>query len=296
MLNSTPQSGNNMTILSQAETDDLLETVTEQIALGTFDVNDRPLLKQLVECLGDERGMTRLSCAQILGEIGKAATPILVEALAHHPNVVVRRATAKTLTLIADPEAIPPLLHAFRNDEDTVVQGSSVGALARMGEAAVPPLLEILESPELSESHKGHAAWALSFIGTQAKEYLNQAICNDSPAVRGAVVGSIAKIVAEEPNPELFDILVQSLSDSDSDVRCEGAAALANLSYRPAIPNLVELLHHPDSESRRSAALALMKIGDPAAIEPLQITLTQESEPNVQSVIKLALSQLQSKS
>jgi bilin biosynthesis protein len=240
--------------------------------------------------------MTRLRCAQTLGEIGKPATPVLLEALANHPNVVVRRAAAKTLTLIADPEAIPQLLHSFRNDEDTVVQGSSVGALARMGEAAVSPLLEILESPELSESHKGHAAWALAFIGTQAQEYLNQAVSNDSATVRGAVVGSIAKIVAEEPNPELFAILVQSLSDSDSDVRCEGAAALGNLSYQVAIPNLVELLHHTDSESRRAAALALMKIGDPAAIAPLQAALAQESEANVESVIKLALSQLQPKS
>jgi bilin biosynthesis protein len=162
-----------------------------------------------------------------------------------------------------------------------------------MGEAAVPPLLEILESPELSESHKGHAAWALAFIGTQAKEYLNQAVANDSPAVRAAVVGSITKIVAEEPNPELFEILVQSLSDLDSDVRCEGAAALGNLSYQAAIPNLVELLQHTDLESRRSAALALMKIGDPAAIKPLQAALEQESETTVQSVIQLALSQLQ---
>jgi len=280
-------------MLSQAETDALLQRVSEQIALNTFDCNDQPLLKQLVECLGDERGMTRLRCAQTLGEIGKPATPVLVEALADHPNVVVRRAAAKTLTLIADPDSIPQLLHSFRHDQDTVVQGSSVGALARMGEAAVPPLLEILESPELSESHKGHAAWALAFIGTQAKEYLNQAVANDSPAVRAAVVGSITKIVAEEPNPELFDILVQSLSDLDSDVRCEGAAALGNLSYQAAIPNLVELLQHTDLESRRSAALALMKIGDPAAIKPLQAALEQESETTVQSVIQLALSQLQ---
>ncbi len=293
MSNSNTQSENDSVLLSQAETDDLLETVSEQIALDTFDCNDSALLQRLVECLGDPRGMTRLSCAQILGKIGEPATPFLLEALAHHDNVVVRRAAAKTITLIADRRAIPQLLHSFLNDEDTVVQGSSVGALARMGEAAVVPLLEILESPEIPESTKGHAAWALSFIGLPAKGYLYRAISNDSAAVRAAVVGAIAKIADEEPSQELFDILVNSLSDFDSDVRCEAAAVLANLRYQAAIPNLIELLHHSDSEGRRSAALALMKMGDPAAVEPLQTALNQESEPTVESIINLAISQLQ---
>ncbi|MGB3405467.1 MAG: HEAT repeat domain-containing protein [Microcoleaceae cyanobacterium] len=293
MSNSNTQSENDSVLLSQAETDDLLETVSEQIALDTFDSNDSQVLQRLVECLGDPRGMTRLSCAQILGKIGEPATPILIEALAHHDNVVVRRAAAKTITLIADKRAIPQLLHSFLNDADTVVQSSSVGALARMGEAAVVPLLDILESPETPESGKGHAAWALTFIGLPAKPYLYRAMSNDSAAVRSAVVGAIAKIAETEPSQELFDILVNSLSDSDSDVRCEAAAVLANLRYPGAIANLIELLHHSDSESRRSAALALMKMGDPAAVDPLQTALAKESEPSVESIINLAISQLQ---
>jgi DNA-directed RNA polymerase specialized sigma54-like protein len=55
MLNSDTQSENDSMMLSQAETDDLLKSVSEQMVLNTFDVNDRALLKRLVECLGDER-------------------------------------------------------------------------------------------------------------------------------------------------------------------------------------------------------------------------------------------------
>ncbi|MFB2978911.1 HEAT repeat domain-containing protein [Microseira sp. BLCC-F43] len=289
------QSGENPVPLSHAETDALLASVKEQLDLETFDPDNHQLLKQMVECLGDTRGLVRLSFAQTLGEIGEPATPFLLEALANHPNVVVRRASAKTLTLLADPKTVPNLVHAFLNDEDTVVQGSAVGALARTGEAAVPVLLEILAAPENSEATKGHAAWALAFIGSEAKEYIYPAIASDSPEVRGAVVGAIAKVAQESPEPQAFNLLVNALTDSDANVRCEAAAVLGNLAYQPAIPNLAELLHHHDWETRKAGALALMKVGDRSAIVPLQAALSQESETAVQQVLKLAISQLERK-
>ncbi|MEP6523042.1 HEAT repeat domain-containing protein [Microcoleus vaginatus DQ-U2] len=76
------------------------------MALATFNPSDSELLKKMVECMGDSQGMVRLSLAETLGSIGKPATPFLLEALAHHLNPVVRRASAKTLTLIC--EAIAP--------------------------------------------------------------------------------------------------------------------------------------------------------------------------------------------
>ena len=242
MVNSNAQAEADPILFAQAETDALLGRVTEQIDLDTFDANDAETLRLLVESLGDTRGMTRLRCAETLAEIGEVATPFLLDALANHVNPVVRRAAAKTLTLIADPTAVPHLIHALLNDEDTVVKGSSIGALARIGEPSVQALLDILGSTDLPESTIGHAAWALAFIGAGAKEYLYQAIASDSPVVRGAVVGAIAKVAQEEPKDELFEILVKSLTDVDVDVRCEAAAALGNLAYKPAIPNLIELL------------------------------------------------------
>ena len=285
----------------QAETDALLETITEQITLHTFDPNNHTLLQRMVEGFADTRGMVRLSIAETLGDIGEPVTPFLLEAVSRHSNPVVRRAAAKTLTLIADPIAVPTLIHALLNDEDTVVKGSAVGALARTGEAAVPPLLEILSSPDHPESAKGHAAWALAFIGADAKEHLYRAIGSSSPEVRCAVVGAIAKAAQEAPEDSAFQLLIEALNDSESIVRCEAAAALGNLAYRPAIPNVVELLHHSDWESRKAAALALMKIGvggaspseNQIALNALQTALTQESEVAVQPVIKLAISQIE---
>jgi bilin biosynthesis protein len=281
---------------SHEETDRFLDAVTEGITLETFDPHNQDLLQQLIECLGDTRGMTRLRAAETLGDIGEPATGLLIEALGNHANVVVRRAAGKTLTLIADPIAVPHLIHALLTDEDTVVKGSAVGALARIGESAVSPLLDILAAPDSPESTKGHAAWALAFMGAEAKQYLAPAMTSDSPAVRGAIVGAIAKVAQEDPTPELFEMLVVALTDADQDVRCEAAAALGNLVYTPALSNLVALLHHPDWLTRKAAALAIMKVGDRAAISTLNAALSQESEPAVQSVLNLAISQLDRKS
>ncbi|MEH1920932.1 HEAT repeat domain-containing protein [Nostoc sp.] len=293
MLNSETQSGADSLNLSHVETDALFAVVSEQLSLNTFNSDDQELLKRMVESMGDSRGMVRLSFAEALGKIGKPATPLLMEAVANHPNPVVRRASAKTLTLIADPIAVPTLVNALLNDEDTVVKTSAVGGLAKIGEAAVPALLKILASTEYPESAKGHAVWALGFIGADAKEYLYQEINSDSDEVRAAVVGAIAKIAQESNEEGAFNILVNALTDPSEIVRCEAAAALGSLTYQPAIPHLVELLHHTDWETRKAAALALMKIGDRTSLEPLQAALTNEGEAAVQAVIKLAISQIE---
>ncbi|MGF1588496.1 MAG: HEAT repeat domain-containing protein [Pleurocapsa sp.] len=285
---------NGETLPSHQETEQVLSKVKREIARGTFNRQDRQLIWQMVECLGDTRGLVRLGFAEALGVVGKPAVDILVEALLHHPNVVVRRAAGKTLTLIEDPEAVPHLVNALLNDEDTVVQASAIGALARTGEASVTPLLEVLASPNSSESNKGHAAWALAFIGAKAKDKLYAASASDSPEVRAAVVGAIAKVAEEDRDDiQALNLLLNSLKDTAVNVRSEAAAVLGNLKYQPAIPYLSELLNHPEAETRKSAALSLMKIGDRSSITPLQNSLTIESNEGVKKAISLAISLLQ---
>ena len=283
-------------LMSPEEVDDFLALARQEVAEQTFDASDSQRLQRMVECLGDSRGMVRLGFADALGKIGKPATPFLLDALLHHPDPVVRRASAKTLTLIADPETVAPLVEALLNDEDTVVKGSSVGALARIGEASVPVLLEILASPEHPESTKGHAAWALAFIGTEAKEYLYREIASDSESVRSAVVGAIAKIAQDEEEEKAFKLLSNALNDASEIVRCEAAAVLGNLAYKPAATRLVELLNHQSGETRKAAALSLMKIKDASVLAPLQAAWERESEAGIKRIINLAVTQLERQS
>jgi bilin biosynthesis protein len=280
-------------LVAQAETDALMAMVTDLITLETFDSNDRQLMRRMVfEGLGDARGLVRLRFAETLGEIGEAATPFLLEALADQTNVVLRRAAAKTLTIIADPRAVPALLDAFLHDEDTVVNGSAAGALARTGETAVPALLNILASPEYAESTKGHAAWALAFIGAEAAEHLYKAMDSDSVDVRCAVIGAIAQVAQTNSDEQACRILISALTDAATTIRTEAAATLGQVNYPPAIPHLILALRDSDLDVRKAAVSSLGKVGDRTALEPLQNSLNDTEEP-IRLLAKLAIAKLE---
>jgi len=290
-LNSEPSIVDDPALRAQSENDVLIQAVNEQITLDTFEPTD-DLLKQLVEGLGDPRGLVRLRFAETLGDVGEPATPFLVEALTISSNVVLRRAAAKTLTLIADARAVPALLEAFLHDEDTVVRSSSAGALARTGEAAVPALLDIPASTEHSEDIKGHAAWALAFIGSEATEYLYEALKSDSLDVRCAVIGAIAHVAQEQTDEKSCNVLVSALTDPESLIRTEAASALGNVNYPPAIPPLILATQDPDVEVRKAAVSALGKLGDRSGLVPLQAALNDPTEV-VRTLARLAIAQIE---
>ena len=283
------------TLLSQSETDALLKSVQAQINDDTFDRSDERQIVQLVESFGDSRGLTRLGFAEALGEVGKAATPALIDGLANHENPVVRRACAKTMTLIADQTTIPTLVNSLLHDEDTVVRGSVVGAMAVMGEAAAPELIGIIGSPDYPDSSKGLATWGLSFVGAAGKDHLYQAANAEQSEVRSAVVGALPSVVQEAEDSRAMDLIVNALNDSSPMVRSEAAAALGKLSNTAVVPRLTEVLSDSDADVRKTAAMALMKIGDFGAIAPLKTALQNESDDSLQPVFELAISQLQKK-
>ena len=278
------------------EMDQLLEQIKETLQEGELDGGDRELIGRMIAGLGDTRGMVRLQFAEYLGKaIGQPAVPQIIEALSTHENPVIRRASAKTLTLIRDPKAIPTLVKAFLTDEDTVVRGSSIGALADTGKPSVPALLDILSSGDQPESIKGHVAWALAVIGTDAADELFQAAASELDDVRHAAVGAIAGIARENQDEQAITILVTALDDTSKDVRLEAAAALGDVQAATALAKLTEHLGDGDPEVRKGMALALMKVGDRETVAALQGALERETDGGIKPVLALAISQLENR-
>lgn len=278
---------------SPEENDALILEVKEALRIGAFPVDDAAALTRLVEGLADPRGLVRLNVAESLGAIGRPAVPFLLQALRGHENVTVRRAAAKTLTLIEAPEALPDLEWSLLHDPDPVVQGSAAGAMARCGAEAVPPLLGLLDDPDGTAIVKGLAAWAMAFIGAQAAHLLEPALASPSVDVRAAVVGALADQVRSSEDGEALTLLYRCLEDPSEDVRAEVVTVLGNLQGEEQLPVLVGALDDASPEVRKLSALALVKLEQAAALPALLRAQEREADGALAPIYRLAVNQLQ---
>jgi bilin biosynthesis protein len=279
--------------LSEAEASDLASHLKEKLKSGQSLESDPDSISKMVAGLGDPRGLLRRSFSESLGSIGRVATPALCKAMLTSEQVTVRRAAAKTLTLIGDIASLPDLLSAFLGDDDSVVQGSAMGAIAAMGEQAVEPILSIIENPKSTEMQIGLANWALTVIGDRAPQALRQAAISKNPNVRKASISALGSQIQTLDLEDDKNLLINALSDSYAEIRAEAATLLGKLDdTKTAEPLLISLLSDPDIWVRKNSALSLMKLRATSSIPALQERIDIEDDEIVLGVIKLAIVQL----
>ena len=282
------------TQLSQEEALDLANHLKEKLRAGLPIDADPESIATMVAGLGDPRGLLRRQISEGLGSIGKAAVPALCQAMRRSDQVTVRRAAAKTLTLIADRNSLPDLLTTFLTDTDSVVQGSTMGAMASMGEESIGAILSIIENPESTEMQIGLANWALTLIGDRAPEVLKNSLSSDNSKVRKAAISALGSQIQSLNSQEDRDMLQQALSDSCAEIRSEAVILLGNLEDSEwALPLLSPALSDSDSWVRKNTALSMMKLGCSSSIPTLQTQLEFESDPVVSKVLQLAVDRLQ---
>ena len=280
--------------LSEAEATELAAELKHQLRSGKVPDADASSIHRMVAGLGDPRGLMRLTFAESLGVIGLAAVPALCVALEHHESVTVRRAAAKTLTLIEAPQALPVLLRALLHDPDPVVQGSAVGAMAALGGDAIDALLGVLSNPTSSAMQLGLASWGLAFVGARAPQALRQAAVSEHPEIRAAAIAALGDQIQSLADDVAREIVINALRDSHIDVRAEATTLLGKLHDAPwASPQLQPLLSDPSSQVRKNAALALMKLEARDSLPLLHSQLECEAEADVRAVFKVAIDQLQ---
>ncbi|MGB1417389.1 MAG: HEAT repeat domain-containing protein [Synechococcus sp.] len=279
--------------LNEDEASQLAAELKLQLRSGGVPQADSDNIERMVAGLGDPRGLMRLTFAESLGVVGKAAVPSLCRALSDHESVTVRRAAAKTLTLIEDPRALPVLLKALLNDPDPVVQGSAVGAMAAVGAEAIEGLLGVLINPDSTAMQLGLASWGLAFVGARAPEALRKAATSEHAEIRCAAIAALGDQIQALEDDEAKGLVVGALKDVDIDVRAEAATLLGKL-HNPdwAAPLLEPLLNDQAGQVRKNAALSLMKLRATQSIAALSTQAEQESEAAVKTVIELAISQL----
>ena len=280
--------------LSEEEAEQLAQELKLQLRRGEQPAGDTKAIERMVAGLGDRRGLLRLTFAESLGSVGSAAVPALCTAMCEHENVTVRRAAAKTLTLISDRRALPSLLKALLNDADPVVQGSAVGAMAMIGADAVEGLLEILVDPSNTPMQTGLASWGLSFVGARAPEALKEAARSPHARIRTAAIAALGDQIQNLGDEDARQLLTDALKDEDEDVRAEASTLMGKLNDSQwALPLLLPNLNDGSALVRKNAALSLMKLEDPTAIKALESRCEQESDEGVKPILRLAVNQLE---
>ena len=282
--------------LTEEEALQLADELSGKLSEGEIPKSDAESLKRMVAGLGDARGALRLTFAKSLGAVGDEALPILCKALRQHQNVIVRRASAKTLNLIGNKDALPYLLEAFLEDDDPVVLGSSAGAMATIGPDAMDSLLGILKNPDCTPFQVGLINLALSFIGAKAPDALLKAADSDVAEVRVAAISALGDQIQKSDNLRAQNRVFQALEDVSAEVRAEAVTLIGKSCDAEDVETLLlKKLSDEDTQVRKNTALSLMKLDALGAIEQLKMAEQKEDDPDVKAVLKVAINILSAK-
>jgi len=281
------------TLLNEDEAAELADELKAQLRAGNTPKADAKHIQRMVAGLGDRRGLLRRTFAESLGIVGKAAVPALRTALKEHSSDTVRRAAAKTLKLVGDPNTLPDLLEALLNDPDPVVQGSAAGAMAIFGADAVNLLLEVLINPNSTAMQCGFARWGVAFVGAKAPDALRNAAQSDHAEIRAAAIAGIGEQIHTLGDEDARELLLSALIDPASDVRAEATTLLGKLDDPSwAQPMLLTKLDDLHPQVRKNAALSLMKLRATEAISELRRKKSTEKDESVTTILQLAINQL----
>lgn len=289
------------------------EWVRDEIAKHLADIGDRRAIshiKHLIDRANDlkrnPKGTGVDYLRRKLGHIDPALEiTLLIEAL-QHPDKSVRAISASRLRQVSNESVVESLISAL-NDDYAVVRWHIVNALARtVDERAIEPLIIALkdESPQVVSD----AIEALAKFGSVAVSPVSKALSrtDDRNLIVTAAVAALSKlgdVRAVEPllpvlqhhnedfhPPERNQISIWHKAYSDADVRAAAALALGKIGDQRAVDPLIPLLTDTDLRVRLAALTALVFLG---VAKLSQLTdLLDESDVETQSTIIAMLGEL----
>jgi HEAT repeat protein len=205
------------------------------------------------------RGQTAIA---MLGRVQSArAVGVLREAL--RSSVGPRRlAAVEGLAAQASPDAVDALAWTAAADGDPPVANAAVAGLGQVANRnvsgsrlAVDGLVETLSDPSRRETTLD----TLARLAPSAIPYLTNALASDDPVVRHGVVEALGRLA----HPVASACLRRALSDADAVVRRTAILALSRVGARGLSAQWSELARtDPSPAVRQAAASALHRIAD----------------------------------
>jgi HEAT repeat protein len=275
-------------------------------------------VQDLVLALKDSDPRIRIESANALAALGPEAAeavPALMDALkssAKLPpgNVAFHVSVTRALTRIGKP-AIPALVRAIGEREESQARSAAAGALAGMGRGAsdaVPDLIRILKgNGDRFNQADRDASRALAGIGKPAVpaliELMKESIPVKTPNVtealnRGLVLQHAAQALGEigPGATDAVPALVQALKDVDEEfdrLTIAGALCRVRPRERAALNTLEAGLRHANFQPRQLAAMLLGELGpDAAPVVPSLAKLLSDIDESVRTAAAEALAKI----
>ncbi len=307
------------------------DRAVREAAIGALTALGEPAVTALGACLTDGELSVQEGASAILAVIADARVLAPLVASLKSPDWIVRMHAVKALGHIRDSGAVEPLIPLLQ-DKVKAVREETSAALAAIGEAAIPSLLNALTHSDWLV--RLHAVEALAKTRSAlAVEPLLSSLFNDrDTAIREDAVRALGQIGDARAVDFLFVVM------KEPGLRPLAVESLGQISDRRAVPVLINVLRgvdrpdasravdgcgdHWDGEmvTMGAAVRALGAIGDTAAvpallnalrqtvtradaaaalvrfgnavIAPLLTMLTQESDENLRSHVKDTLTKV----
>ncbi|MEN6371769.1 MAG: HEAT repeat domain-containing protein [Armatimonadota bacterium] len=270
---------------------------------GLQQFGDERSYELIKEAMNDADDRVRSAVARAMRWIGGTdSAEVLIRALTD-PSERVAASAAGSLGHLDIKEAVDPLIVALKSRQDKF---AAIRALGKIGGCrAVAPIMDILMTTDKYLMQLSAASALVKLAPDKALEALLTMLKSSDVSKRRLAAEALGKL----KNARACDSLAEHLSDDSPVVAQASALALAALGDHRAVEPLISILHiepemkpvkisvNPDVYrdedmarfARNAAAIALGKLGDSRAIEPLAAALENES---VAPYAALSLAQL----
>ena len=202
-----------------------------------------------------------------------------------HPDKNVRIRAALDVGAARQQDALPELLRRLTREADFFVRENLTWAVARMGEAALPGLLKLLEHPDAAA--RLQAVHTLSKIADPRATAALLNVLNDADA---EVARKAIFALGQLGSPQALSTLIAGLGDVDAERRTTLSTAIQGFGAAALAP-LGDALPGARAGVRAHAADILGLLGDPAAVPALAGAFTDD-DWNVRFAVLSALGHL----
>lgn len=247
-------------------------------------------VRPIVQQLASEDVQRRLRAERTLLAMGPDAIGPLLEVLSHG-NLAEMIPIQEVLPKYG-PGAIGALCKAglrdFRGGRPETMWKEAIGAVARMGDSAVPRVMEIFLTEERYGECWFFAAQVIGVLQMQDRR-MTPLLIPLLRSPRAEVRREAATLLQYYPDPRAADALLEVLQSENRDLKDSAMMALASLKDRRASDTILSLTYDGESAMREYAAIALGALYEPRFRSRLASMARNEGETRVRDVAATAL-------